>query len=310
MCSVAGVLAGLPACGPAGSLHGGAANDRRDLYGDDDRREASDPANDPFMVEASRSVAMMVDWENLQVQGDGYRLASQPLADQYGLCPEERFRQQPAADGCTAFLVAPNVVATAAHCTRGPDTCSLRAFVFGYAYEVAANEDEDVTLIEFDGVFGCSRVLVSLAVGQYANWPVIEYALVLLDRPVPDRAPLKLQRARQIPEGTEVTLISHTLGLPTKIGTGAVLHSSHPAHFDSALDAYGGASGAPVLGSQSRLVEGVYVAGSYDWEWHEDRGCATSHHCTDVSDPDCPGHRSTRAFILRDMMDLLQITGS
>jgi len=45
-------------------------------------------------------------------------LATRNYGKEYGLCPEEPFRDQPTGPSCSGFLVTPEIVVTAGHCVR------------------------------------------------------------------------------------------------------------------------------------------------------------------------------------------------
>jgi V8-like Glu-specific endopeptidase len=256
------------------------------------------------MVEASHSVALVVDWQNLRVDEGGYRLLTVPLRQDSQVCPEEAFADQPAAPGsCSAFLVAADLVATASHCPIQVP-CEQRAFVFDFAYQLASNED--VTFVAPDQVYTCQHVLVSQHDdGGDPNSPVIDYALIQLDRPVLDRLPLDLDAAHELAQGTALTLLGHPSGLPLKISTGAVTSAVEPHSFICDVDAFAGDSGSPLLDSETGLVAGVFIAGTPDWVRLEGRDCVVSHRCDALDDQYCRGQFATRGFVLAEAMDAL-----
>jgi len=177
------------------------------------------------------------------------------------LCPSERFHDQPALAFCTAFLVGPDLMATAGHCISG-DSCANIKFVFDFAVKNPGEVPSD--LGPESAAYSCKEVLVSKYTYKKRD---PDMALVRLDRPVKDREPLRLNTSgKLVSEGTPVITIGHFLGVPMKISmNGEVRASTYLVEnasygwFATSLDAFPGNSGGPVINMQTGLVEGINV---------------------------------------------------
>src|SRR5205085_10173538 len=113
---------------------------------------------------------------------DGRRsLVPQPLAERVGLSDGERFADQPSSTigGATAFLVAPDKVATAAHVLDDVATADF-AVAFGF-------EGSDASVAEGDVYEAKSATRGSQ-----------DFAIVTLARAVTGRAPLTIHRDGEV----------------------------------------------------------------------------------------------------------------
>jgi hypothetical protein len=205
------------------------------------------------------------------------------------LCSGEPFQDEPTFVGvCSAFLAAPDVVVTAGHCMTPSSLCPEIAVVFGVSYDEGGR---DPSRHGADDVYFCQEVLDVVLHRSGAD-----YAVVRLDRPVVGRAPLPLRGTGKIADDEDLVLIGNPLGLPTKISTcGRVLDNAPASFFVATTNAYGGESGAPVLGARSGLVEGILVRGEKDFMRKGD--CWVSKVCPEGAGS-CRGEDVTRATII------------
>jgi subtilisin-like proprotein convertase family protein len=261
--------------------------DQEVIYGDDDRKDVFDPGNSSALVELARSTAALVMSGTLTPasgQPDAMRLPAKTFGEAYGLCADEPFKQQPNPAFCSGFLVAENILVTAGHCIETQTECSTTSFIFGFSYE---SQNQDVTLIPKENIYTCKR-LVAQSVGSSSE---TDYAVVELDRAVTDREPLNYRTSGTIEKDTQLTVIGHPAGLPTKIAGGASVRSNEkPAFFVANLDTYGGNSGSAVFNSSSNEVEGILVRGENDFV--NNGSCRISYRCTNEG---CRGEDVTRA---------------
>ncbi len=257
------------------------------IYGDDDRKEPFDPANDPGMVAAARATAALL--YKSQVTPDPANAAKCTLpgalfGDAYQLCAEEPFRDQPNPAFCTGFLVGDDLLVTAGHCVESQENCETIAFVFGFGLD---KEGRNPLLSSSQEVYACKKLL-----SRSLNEPSqTDFALVQLDRKVADRAPLAFRKEGRIDADTAVTVIGHPAGLPTKVAGGAHVRANDAAaFFVTNTDTYGGNSGSPVLNSATHEVEGILVRGEEDFI--DKGGCRVSNRCLEG---ECRGEDVTRA---------------
>src|SRR5205814_1482337 len=106
-------------------------------------------------------------------------------------------------------------------------------------------------------VYGCKELLGREQVGTGADW-----ALIRLDRAVVGHQPLKINASGSIEKGTEIVVIGHPAGLPTKVaGNAAVRDASKEGFFVANLDTFGGNSGSAVFNAKTGQIEGILVRG-------------------------------------------------
>src|SRR5208282_5244757 len=125
----------------------------------------------------------------------------------------EPFFEQGTGAFCSGSLVAPDIIMTAGHCVPSAEECASIKFVFGFAVKQKGVLPTSVPAGE---VYGCKELIGREQIGTGADW-----ALVRLDRKVAGHEPLKLNLTGKIENKTEVLVIGHPSGLPTKIAGGA-----------------------------------------------------------------------------------------
>jgi len=153
----------------------------------------------------------------------------------------------------TASLAASDLVLTAAHVTAegGPEEFK---FVF------------DLEMI--DGTtcrssFTDDQVFDGTVYDSGGDNPVEAWQIIRLDRPVPNRQPLRWRHSGMVPDGTEVMGLSFAAHLPMKyIVGGKVVDNSSSRIFGASLGGFDGSSGSPVfsLDREGLMVEGILVA--------------------------------------------------
>lgn len=276
------------------------------IYGEDDRLEVVDA--DLKLRRAARSVAALFDRGDLSVTTVGkWQLPKTPTLQQANWCSDERFADQIAAAKCTGFLVAPDKLATSAHCVRadnkefekGP-ACSTISVVFDYAI---SSSGKITTQLDSNQLFQCKEVL-----GRYLDPQGADWSLIQLDREVPDRKPLGLFLSKVLPVSARFSVIGHPLGLPTKVSiNGKLLDKSRPAYFVTDLDTYEGNSGSPVFvehpEKNTLIVAGILSRGDLDFDSVlQDNGqtCRRSRMCAQT---ECQGEHVTRASQLPILPD-------
>ncbi|MCD0472324.1 serine protease [Flavobacterium sp. JAS] len=212
------------------------------------------------LLNKSRSVAMIVEKENLhQLAKEVYVLdVSHTLGDLYGLCPNEAFYRQPSAGVGTCFIFSKNTMLTAAHVLERPITDYV--IVFGYKLLVSSTSVPDYYFDKND-IYFPQEVL---------KWDdeldVIEFKV---DRDF-DRPVLEWENSSRIKaETSEIYMIGHPSGLPTKVALNAgIEENSHPLYYYTSLDSFQGNSGSPVFNLQTNKIIGILVAGEIDYKFN------------------------------------------
>jgi V8-like Glu-specific endopeptidase len=240
------------------------------IYGNDDRLDVYE-SSDSLMRELARSTAAQILNNNITLDGDVYTVKSRTLADE-GICKSERFSNQMAAANCSGFLVSADTLVTAGHCINTVSDCSNHAWVFDFA-----NTTEEKTAYTFtkDQVFHCTKIIAREKDSTTMN----DYSVLKLDRPVPERAPLKFRTSGKTADDAVFTVIGHPTGLPTKITAAADMRdNTNPVFFRTNADTYGGNSGSAVVDSRTGVVEGILVRGDQDYAQSDSDSCLVSVH--------------------------------
>ncbi|HEY5924904.1 MAG TPA: serine protease [Kofleriaceae bacterium] len=317
--SLTGIIIALSGCATEPEIDYGDLLDvpgggKTDAYGSDVRVDLY-KTNDS-VKQGARSIANVVNANQIVDAGDGTVLIAPSVAgnDTLGnvlaamgkpLCIGEKYREQPSRGRGTAFLVAPDVVATAGHVAWNSSCAKLR-FVFDYGYyEDPGSELDVVNRQPAANVYACKQAQVDPS-GR-------DLAIIQLDRPVTGRFAFPLADGDMPEVGETVAMIGHPTGLPAKFAPPArVIHKELPARFpgevyvtDSSegfftnLGAYQGNSGSPVFAGSG--VAGVLVQGDLDWVYDESRGCYVTHVCAEDGS-DCSGEYVLRAAHVSAML--------
>lgn len=245
------------------------------IYGEDNRKDVFESTNS-VLVELSKSTAAMIPSSNVRPEKEGeFRITAKTLRSN-GICAKERFSSQVTAANCSGFLVAPNVLVTAGHCIKTNADCSSYKWVFDYKVEHLAQGVIDVPTTS---VYSCKKI-ISRSLDQETK---DDYAVIELDRKVTDRSPLNFRRSGRISTGTEVAVIGHPSGLPTKIADNANVRSLQSKYFVANLDTYGGNSGSAVFNARTGEIEGILVRGENDYVYDRALGCQVSNVCNNDS---------------------------
>ncbi|MDE2040413.1 MAG: trypsin-like peptidase domain-containing protein [Elusimicrobia bacterium] len=230
-------------------------------YGCDHRKDIKD-VDDPTLLNAAQAAAVLVSTSEVEpAQTRGWlRLDTVPFTSVSDgpLCRRERFYGQPTAGFCTAFLVGPDLMATAGHCVVSRQDCAGLRVVFGFKMPGPGG---DPALVPAGNVFSCKKLLAHV----YND--VSDWALFRLNRRAYGRRPLDIDRAAGSPKrGAKVSLVGYPYGLPLKSATGGRVLAKYAHYFVADLDVYAGNSGSPVIGEDG-LVEGVIINGTEGDDW-------------------------------------------
>ena len=250
---------------------------QKSIYGFDRRKDFSD-IRDPNILKVSDSVAGMFTLDHLQQNAQGVRIVGPTLASAFNLCTGEAFEDQPVGAYCTAFVVGPDVIATAGHCVN---QLANSRVVFGFR----KSTNGIVRDIPNSDVYKPIQIVARKEVNDG-----VDFALIRLERQVTNHAPLALHTDGKIGQGMGVYVVGYPSGLPLKVATDAyVSQVNDNGYFVSNLDTFGGNSGSPVLSFSSNLVEGILVRGDTDYQ--RTGTCARAFVCP--SETGCRGEDST-----------------
>jgi V8-like Glu-specific endopeptidase len=182
------------------------------------------------------------------------------------LCQDERFVNEPSLSyACSGFLIAPDLLVTAGHCmsntgeVRNEPAMYCEAYSWLFDYQPNASGKVQTQGISKSRHYKCKQIIFAV---KDENFPLRDFALVQLDRPVTDREPVRLSSiAPQV--GDSVSMIGYPLGLPMKLSRNAkvVRADSDRQTILTNLDAFEGNSGSAVFNSQNEII-GILVGGT------------------------------------------------
>ena len=234
------------------------------IYGTDDRKDIYETTN-ALHLKLAKSTAGMVK-KTMFTKGslaNTFDIKNAPSLERAeGVCPSEKFSQQPLAAMCTGFLVGPDTLVTAGHCFNSFDlpenVCKDFAWVFDYNLKSAtANPTKNLPI---SNIYSCKSVV---AVQRDALY---DFAVIKLDRKVVGREPLKYRTAGKIANTDPLVVIGHPTGLPTKVAAGGKVNfNNEMTRFSTNLDTFHGNSGSPVFNSSTGQVEGILIMGKNDY---------------------------------------------
>ncbi len=262
------------------SLNGftASANNASDgvIYGTDNRVDLYQVTNPMYATLAASTVAL-IKTDSIQQDSSGVvAIKASSFQSLMQVCSKEPFADQPSGAFCSGSLIGKHLMLTAGHCITSQDECSSTKFVFGYA---VTKKGQYPNSVPEKNVVGCKSIVYRQQVDDGAD-----FAIIQLDRDVTDRTPLTLAKGRmqnEITDGTQIMMIGHPSGLPTKVDPDKKVRSAAPNGFFTAnTDSYGGNSGSAIFNQKTGEVEGVLVRGEQDFEY-SDAGCYLSKVCPD-----------------------------
>ena len=228
------------------------------IYGDDNRLDLYDVAELETLLIAQSTVAL-INSSRVYFSDKSSKavITGQNFGQRYNLCPEEPFREQDIAAFCSGFLVTPNTIVTAGHCIRSESDCNRTLFVFDFALDAPSTRPLETSK---EKVYSCKQVVHSQAEVGGAD-----FAVVTLDRPVVDRPPLPMASSSKTKAATELIVVGHPSGLPTKVASGAQVREDKEGYYVAYLDTYQVNSGSAVFNAKTHEVMGVLVRGETDF---------------------------------------------
>lgn len=232
------------------------------LFGADDRRPVT--TNSPFLPLARATAVAVLSSNYTETQPGKIDLAVDSLAGR--ICSEEKFSKDPSLSyACTGFLVGPDLLVTAGHCSvnvgesRNETETYCQAFTWLFDYRPDASGKVPLKDIPAENHYKCKKTIYAI---REEKPPYRDFALVQLDRPVKDRMPLKLSTS-EVRVGEPLFMLGHPMGMPLKLSPNAkvLLNNSARESFLTSLDAFEGNSGSPVFNSKNEVV-GILIGGT------------------------------------------------
>jgi hypothetical protein len=239
------------------------------VYGQDGRVEPYEEPDQLVRSTALDAGLALMESKSVSVGGDGLlQFDPRTAKELLGLCPDERFADEPAPARCSAVLVRPDLALTAGHCTREL-TCEDMVVVRGFAYEAAGK----LRPLGTSDLARCKRVLHREPPRDESGAPGLDYAWLELDHPFEGSVSLAVESTIEVVAGKPVVLVGNGVGVPLKLDTSGKVRDTDSAtgHFRASVDNFEGGSGAGVFDTAGNLL-GIAVTGASDYETSPD-GC-------------------------------------
>ena len=265
------------------------------VYGDDNRLDLFESKSELYKSLAE-STAAMISTSQLEAQKntESFKITGYTLEDD-GVCSDARFAKQITAANCSGFLVGDQYLVTAGHCITSMDDCGRYSWVFNFSNKT---EEKKEHIVSQSDVYTCTEIIAR----KLDRGSQDDFALVKLDRKVEGRTPLKFRTSGKVADKTNIVVIGHPSGLPSKISDGAIVRSnSNKVFFQANLDTFGGNSGSAVFDSKTGIVEGILVRGETDYVGDPVQNCTRPKVCTESG---CRGEDVTRITNIKELMKL------
>jgi len=287
------------------------------IFGIDDRFPLQ--PSSPYLA-VGRSTAVAVLSANIEPDPKApgkLKLDAPPLGEV--VCKDERFASEPSlAFGCSGFLVAPDLLATAGHCMVNTgevrDEPAMHCEVYGWLFDYRPDAGGKTQLegISPEKYYRCKRIVFAV---KDEMAPHRDFALVQLERPVTDRKPLTLASVSPAVDHS-VYMIGHPLGVPMVVTKNArvIVNEDSAQTLLTDLDAFDGNSGSAVFNRKHEVV-GILVGGTPSKSLYTDqkKQCERYNRC-DQKGENCtvPDTRTPIFFpnfpgILRDASEVQKI---
>ncbi len=234
------------------------------VYGEDDRLDLYRVTNSLHKTLASSTAGMVpINQMKKSPAPNTFEIASpKTLGEAENLCSGEAYADQPIAPICSGFLVAPDLIVTAGHCYKSFATpeqvCKSFAWVFDYNKSSAGkNPTKNIPL---NNIYLCKSVVEAQLTGT------MDFAIIRLDRKVVGRSALSFRDSGKVSSSTELVVIGHPTGLPTKVSPkGKITKNSEVTTISTTLDTFHGNSGSAVFDAKTGKVEGILIQGKTDY---------------------------------------------
>ena len=205
------------------------------------------------VIERARALPAFVRTSNLKLRSDG-DYDTNNWGSFINFCSDVRFSGQAHVVNCSASLIGPDLVLTAAHCIENLGiSCGDYKIIFDFA------EGADIDVIKKENVYECAEVV-------YYNFDETmradDLAIIRLDRKVIDRNPIAV--SSRLPKvGDNLSMIGYPLGLPQKADDDGRVTSVDKKNisFKHDLDTFSCNSGGPIFNEKGSQV-GVLVRGT------------------------------------------------
>lgn len=248
----------------------------RGVYGEDNRQEVSDVMGIDDFVRATAVMIPKVNFRGTKIYGYSLREKLSKKYNSSNFDKNVRYLDQPTCSACTGFLIAPDLLITAAHCIS--DSLETEEFVWLFDYTNSLDFNEDKNYIEVDSlnIFKIKKILHTSYSKKYKE----DYTIIQLDRKS-NRSPYRFRTSGKINSNSNVNTLGSPTGLPLKfVDSAYVVDNSNDKWFKNDIDTFPGNSGGPVFNPHG-FVEGIHVrgatvkneSGNFSGDYYFDNSC-------------------------------------
>ncbi len=253
------------------------------IYGSLDVRPVNASLKTPIGKKA-HATALLVNRFSLNevVEDKLFELTGVNFAKEARLCEGENdFLRQTQFGKCSAVLVGPKQLLTAAHCIRNIQLdCDRKSFIFDARQDLGT--DKRTQYFVKSQVYHCSKIL---AYNQSRD-DTFDYALIELDRNVTGgREPVEVKKD-ELQNGDEVYMLGHPNGFLAQYSSNGFVRSDDDLFYNTNLDAFGGNSGGPVFDKSTNELVGLLIRGHDDLKWDTEAQCNRVVYC---EEDECDG---------------------
>lgn len=247
----------------------------------------------PASRAADATAAVFLSRHLKEGSGPSVPLQNETFGQSCGIDSDLPIYRQPKGALATGVLVAPQIVATAAHVVTERDVSDLR-FVFGFRM---APDGCPPRVVPRSEVY-CSEQVVGIGFDPCKG---IDWALIKVNRLVEGHTAVHIRRTRWPNREAPLYLIGHPWGLPSKCtGGGKILMDDALVYFHAELGVYNHDSGAPAFNATDDVLEGLYDGGPVGTArvWIDRRTRAVVFHLRNSPRP-----RFTRTCVFEHLID-------
>lgn len=229
----------------------------RGVFGEDDRKEATDAQGFQDYVRATAVMIPKKYFNNNRVYGVTLRELLSKIFNSSEFDPNMKFLDQPAVAQCTGFLIAPDVLVTAGHCIKDMETANEYYWVFDYTNSLKYHPKEKYFEVKQENIFTVKEILAAEDVDN-EYYTSTDYSVLRLNKKT-DRRPYRYRTSGTVANGTQVYTVGTPTGLPLKLAENSKVITTEPqTWFMSDTDVFPGNSGGPVF-DPAGWIEGILV---------------------------------------------------
>lgn len=233
------------------------------IYGLDNRLDGSAIA-EKDLIKLKSAIGLIVSKDQLTKGLLTSEIKATTMKESLNVCQDVRFAKELTIDSCTAFLIAPDLMATAGHCIQEASECENKIIAFDVN---ESSQKGDHYKISNTNIYECQEI-----VAQSFN-DSGDYSVFRLKKKT-RRTPLKLRTTGELSEKDKVLMLGHPLGQPLKLSPSvSPTDLSSPSSFKAPLNSFVGNSGSPVINARTLKVEGILVNGAEDFLLDEINQC-------------------------------------